>query len=291
MTDPSIPVQPVENPILCSPYTEPNQHWLYDILTGLPLKMQERRPASYWYKADRTGTAQGTLWAQEESDDLPLVNVLREDVRRWRKSGWVNASQTTKQLLRHWWREDRARRLFFCQLETVETIIYLREILALDRKPGFNPSLTLDEYRALTEGRNPRPKEWRAKVAQHPKLSDFPNEPAAQPIARYAAKMATGSGKTVVMAMLIAWAFCNRGTKPGDPRFPRRALVVCPNLTIKERLAVLRPGDAGNYYDRFDLVPGTLRPELAKGKGSSPTGTISCPRRKCGRWAGCPSCN
>jgi type III restriction enzyme len=266
MTDPALPIQPVENPILCSPYAEPEQHWRYDPLTGQPFKEPMRRPASYWYKSERTGTAQGTLFAQEESDDLPLVNVLREDLRRWRKSGWTNASQTTKQLLRHWWREDRARRLFFCQLEAVETIIYLREILALGRKPGFSPGLALDEYRALAEGRNPRPEAWRTKAAQHPKLADFPNEPGAQPIPRYAAKMATGSGKTVVMAMLIAWAFCNRGTQSGDPRFPRRALIVCPNLTIKERLAVLRPDDPASYFDRFDLVPTPLRPELAKGK-------------------------
>ena len=105
-----------------------------------------------------------------------------------------------------------------------------------------------------------------AKVAQHPKLVDLPNEQELQPILRYACKMATGSGKTVVMAMLIAWAFCNRGTNPGDPRFPRRVLVLCPNLTIKERLQVLRPDDAGNYYERFDLVPSKLREELAKGK-------------------------
>jgi type III restriction enzyme len=78
--------------------------------------------------------------------------------------------------------------------------------------------------------------------------------------------MATGSGKTVVMAMLIAWAFCNRGKTPGDPGYPRRVLVVCPNLTIKERLSVLRPGDRDNYYDKFDLVPSSLRPDLAKGK-------------------------
>jgi type III restriction enzyme len=68
------------------------------------------------------------------------------------------------------------------------------------------------------------------------------------------------------MAMLISWAFCNRGAKPGDPNFPRRALVVCPNLTIKERLNVLRPGDPNNYYEHFDIVPSSLRPDLAKGK-------------------------
>jgi type III restriction enzyme len=196
-----------------------------------------------------------------------LQGIRIEDLEfRWRESGWENASETTKKLLRHWWREDRPRRLFFCQLEAAETIIYLREILAQGKKPRWTPKLTLDDFKALGEGRNPRPREWVAKIAQHPKLVDVPNEPVLRPITRYACKMATGSGKTVVMAMLISWAFCNRGTKPGDPRFPRRALVVCPNLTIKERLSVLRPGDPDNYYEKFDLVPSPLRPELAKGK-------------------------
>jgi type III restriction enzyme len=70
----------------------------------------------------------------------------------------------------------------------------------------------------------------------------------------------------VLMTLLLAWAFCNRGTKPGDNRYPRRALVVCPNLTIRERLAVLNPGDPDNYFDRFDIVPSALRPDLAKGR-------------------------
>jgi type III restriction enzyme len=266
MPDDQIPIQPVENPILCSPYQEPDQHWLYDTKTGIPSKTPGRRPASYWFKTERTGSAQMSLLAEEERDDLPLVNALREDVRRWRESGWENASETTKKLLRHWWREDRGRRLFFCQVEAVETIIYLREILSLGKKPRWTPKLTLEDFRTLEQGKNPRPHEWIAKVAQHPKLADIPNEAGAKAIARYACKMATGSGKTVVMSMLIAWAFCNRGTKPADPRFPRRALVLCPNLTIKERLNVLRPGDPDNYYEKFDLVPSTLRTELAKGK-------------------------
>jgi type III restriction enzyme len=266
MPEIQIPIQPVENPILCSPYQEPDQHWLYDTTTGIPSKTPGRRPASYWFKTERTGSAQMSLLAEEERDDLPLVNALREDVRRWRASGWENASETTKKLLRHWWREDRGRRLFFCQVEAVETIIYLREILALGKKPRWTPKLTLDDFNTLSLGQNPRPEEWVAKVAQHPKLADIPNEPGLKPIGRYGCKMATGSGKTVVMAMLISWAFCNRGTKPGDPRFPRRALVVCPNLTIKERLNVLRPGDLNNYYEQFDIVPSSLRPELAKGK-------------------------
>src|SRR5256886_3060856 len=142
-----IPIQPVENPIVCSPYVEPDQHWLYDTRTGIPTKNPGRRPASYWFKTERTGSAQMSLLAEEERDDLPLVNALRDDVRRWRGSKWESASETTKQLLRHWWREDRTRRLFFCQIEAVETVIYLREILALGKKPRWNTKLTQDDYR------------------------------------------------------------------------------------------------------------------------------------------------
>jgi len=78
--------------------------------------------------------------------------------------------------------------------------------------------------------------------------------------------MATGSGKTVVMAMLIAWTLCNRGRFPSDERFPSAVLVVCPNLTVKDRLQVLRPGRVDNYYSEFDLVPSQLRPLMQSGK-------------------------
>jgi type III restriction enzyme len=262
----AIPIQPVENPILCPPYTEPTAHWVYDTKTGIPTQFPDRRPASYWFKTERTATGQMGLFAEEERDDLPLVNALRLDVRAWRKSHWENASEITKTLLRHWWREDRARRLFFCQLEAVETIIYLQEIVARGIKPRRTPEVSVDDYRALARGQAVRPEEWNPKVAQKPRLADLPAGDGAKPLLRYACKMATGSGKTVLMAMLVAWTFCNRGRVPGDPRFPRRAVIVCPNLTIKERLQVLRPGDPDNYYDRFDLVPTPLRPELAKGK-------------------------
>jgi type III restriction enzyme len=263
-----LPIQPVEKPILCSPYEEPDEYWLYDLRTGIPTKQRPRREARYWFKSERTGSAQQALpgMAQEDTDDLPLVNALRDDVRRWRMAEWENASEITKRLLRHWWRKDRTRRLFFCQLEAVETIIYLREILALGKKPRWSTKLSLDDYQLLAQGINPRPQEWITKIAQHAKLVDIPNEPDLHPIPRYAAKMATGSGKTVVMSMLLAWAFCNRATKPGDSRYPRHALIVCPNLTIKERLSVLRPADTNNYFDKFDVVPTMLRPELAKGK-------------------------
>jgi type III restriction enzyme len=77
-----IPIQPVENPILCNPWDEPGAHWMYDAKTGAPQKLEHRRPAGYWYKTERTGTAQLSLLAEEERDDLPLVNALRDDVRR-----------------------------------------------------------------------------------------------------------------------------------------------------------------------------------------------------------------
>ena len=139
---------------------------------------------------------------------------LRNDVKRWRASNYRNATNVTRELLRHWGREDKERRLFFCQREAVETIIYIAEILQ-----GWTSGSPLSQQFT------------KADLA---KLVDSPNTPDIPDLIRYGCKMATGSGKTVVMAMLIAWAFCNRGKVPSDERFPAAALIVCPNLTIKE---------------------------------------------------------
>ena len=220
-----IPIQPVEQPILCSPYEEPDAHWVYDTETGEASQHLGRREAGYWYKTQRTGTEQLQMRfvQEEERDDLPLVNALRADVKRWRESNYRNATNVTRELLNHWTREEVERRLFFCQREAVETIIWLAEIRRAGKRTGFNPQFTDDDLK---------------KLVDTPALSDLPE------LIRYGCKMATGSGKTVVMAMLIAWAFCNRGKVPSDDRFPRAALVVCPNLTIKERLmAAIQPND------------------------------------------------
>ena len=123
-----IPIQPVERPILCNPYKEPDAHWVYDTETGEAIKQPGRRDAGYWYKTQRTGSGQLQLFQEEERDDLPLVNALRDDVRRWRAANYRNATVVTRELLRHWTREDKERRLFFCQCEAVETIIYIAEI-------------------------------------------------------------------------------------------------------------------------------------------------------------------
>ena len=242
-----IPIQPVEQPILCSPYNEPDAHWVYDTETGEASQHPGRREAGYWYKTQRTGTEQLQMRfvQEEERDDLPLVNALRSDVKRWRESNYRNVTTVTRELLRHWTREDREPRLFFCQREAVETIIWLAEIRRTGKRTEFKPKFTDDDLNKLVDS------------------SEIEDLPA---LIRYGCKMATGSGKTVVMAMLIAWAFCNRGKLPSDERFPRVALVVCPNLTIKERLQVLRPDTSENYYDEFELIPTKLRPLLNSGK-------------------------
>ena len=123
-----IPIQPVEQPILCSPYEEPTAYWTYDTSTGEAVESMGRREAGYWYKTERTGSTQLRMFQEEERDDLPLVNALRADVKRWRETNYRNATVVTRELLRHWSRDDLLRRLFFCQREAVETIIYLVEI-------------------------------------------------------------------------------------------------------------------------------------------------------------------
>lgn len=261
-----IPVQPVAKPILCSPYAKPTAHWLYDPKTGAPTEYPGRRDAGYWYKTEKIGVQQ-SLFTEEQRDDLPLINALRSDVDRWRESGYRGASNVTRELLSHWARSDRRRRLFFCQLESAETVIYLNEIRIPGRtsRTGFQKFQVTDEDLALML-RGERPGFYTIPTDYFPRLVD-PSPNAGQiPLRRLGCKMATGSGKTVVMSMLIAWAFCNRGMNPESTEFPNAALVVCPNLTVKERLQVLRPDHPASYYTEFDIVPIKYRSFLQKGK-------------------------
>ena len=246
-------IQPVESPVICKPYYEPTQYWEYERNTGRAQKMEGRRPASYWYKDPSADIRRGqmTLELEEARRDLVLVNKLRSDVKRWREKEWEGAENVTKDLLRHWWRKDRPRRFFFCQLEAAETIIFLNEIRGLRKdgsrgKPRWTPEFTDSDFDTLL---------------------DRPFDPGYAPLFRMGCKMATGSGKTVVMSMLITWTFCNRGRVPSDERFPNAVLVCCPNLTIRERLQVLRTDTRGeDYYTQFDLVPPQYRDLLRTGK-------------------------
>ena len=155
-----LPIQaPVEEPIINSPYKEPLQHWSYS-KEGKAQKTPGRRRASYFWTTQKTGSLQQTFEAEGfdtdfGSDDLPLVNSLRHDVAKWRASEYENATQVTKQLLRHWQAKDRKRRLFFCQIEAVETMIYVSEILASGRRTRWTPKVSKDDYDKMRKGERP----------------------------------------------------------------------------------------------------------------------------------------
>ena len=238
----------VDQPIINDPYQEPTRWWDYQ--QGQPVLMDGRRPAGY-YMAPRTRARAGAV-AQEEFVRLDSVNEIRARVTRWREAGYPGTTQLTKELLRHWSSPEREgrHRLFFCQREAVETIIWMVEGPERDRRGLDIPTDAPQDAESIE-------KRYRA-------------------LQRYCCKMATASGKTVVMAMVIAWSVLNKAYNPQDRRFSDAVLVVCPNLTVKERLAgrpadpdsrkPLIPGAPGNYYEEFDLVPRSLLAALGKGK-------------------------
>jgi len=260
------PTQAVDDPIINNPYEEPTAYWRYR--DGIPEKIPGRRPARYYFKSKRVVSTQKTFFQDEHEENLPLINALREDVKRWRNSGYRGATAITKELLRYWMRDDRPRRLFFCQHEAVETIIYIMELAIPGRlnASGFRKfQVSADNIAKLLAGVEPGFTTV-AKGGFFPRLVDFPVDDGMIPLRRIGCKMATGSGKTVVMAMIIAWAFCNRGCNPSSTQFPSAVLVCAPNLTVRKRLAVLKPENPDNYYDAFEVVPGKYREFLNKGK-------------------------
>ncbi len=214
----------VDNPILNSPFEEPTRYWAYD--EGQPVLVEGRRPAGYYFKSRTRGEQLAML--EEEFVPLDLVNTIRERVREWRMQGYLGVTPVTRQLLNHWNTPERERKLFFCQREAVETLIWL-----VEAPPAQKQGITIPKDEGLT---------------------------------RYACKMATGSGKTVVMGMVIAWQVLNKLANPQDRRFSDAVLLVCPNLTIRERLQVLLPWKVGNYYERFDLVPRRMLERLQQGR-------------------------
>src|SRR4029079_12603591 len=140
----------------------------------------------------------------------------------------------TRTLLEHWHGEDRFRPLFFCQIEALETLIFITEV-AKQSKYG---------------------QDWIEKYLKEKA------EEAGTELSRVACKMATGSGKTVVMSMLIAWQVLNKRRYPRDTRCTAAFLVVAPGITIRDRLRVLLPSDPNNYYRELDIVPSEYRGDL-----------------------------
>ncbi|OYV88056.1 MAG: hypothetical protein B7Z73_09275 [Planctomycetia bacterium 21-64-5] len=216
--------------IINSPFREPAAHWSYDRPSRLFTRKSGRRPAGY---------IMATPGSQSFDDpgvfvELPLVNQIRQRVKAWREhpdNPYAGVTGITRRLLEHWRDPEQreSRQFFFCQLEAMETLIWLVEAPAAERQ-GI----------------------------------DVPGDGGV--FTRWCSKMATGSGKTIVMAMLIAWHVLNKTTYPQDKRFARNVLVVAPGLTVKSRLQVLVPSSERNYYDLFAVVPPGLTEKLRQGK-------------------------
>ncbi len=235
----------VSQPILNSPYEEPLEHWY--IRTGeTPERVQGRRPAMVFQPRDQreawdiSDGILNPLPNYERGYEMRLVNLVRERVARWREAGYPGVTRTTDELLRYWRRDGRDKRLFYAQLEAVETIVFLTES-RLDFRQGI--AIPRDEIGPQKE------------------------EAGHQSFLRYACKMATGAGKTTVMGMLTAWSILNKVNARGDRRFSDAVLVVCPNVTIRDRLRELEPsGGEASLYRTRDLVPPHFMPLLARGR-------------------------
>lgn len=234
----------IDNPVINSPFEPPERYFEIGPAGPTGKLLPGRRPSESFVAvaAARKGvSADGSTQELLQFDDTgerrernTLVNSLRREVASWRQSGYPRVTPTTRNLLLHWADESREDRMLYCQREAAETAIFLAEVAGRDRYT-----------------------DWRRT------LSDA-NEQHNEGLPRVALKMATGSGKTVVMAMLIAWNTLNKVASPRDARFARKFLVIAPGITIRDRLRVLLPGDPGNYYDERDLVPPDLRGQLAQ---------------------------
>ncbi|WP_338039753.1 BPTD_3080 family restriction endonuclease [Luteibacter yeojuensis] len=241
-------------PILNSPYDYPSRHWELDD-SGQPTQqiVESRRASSFISpipKPRRHRGEQATL-ALDEVENLAddgqryrhseLINSVRREVDAWRRlppTQWRVTPETAR-LLEHWRNHKFAGvRPFFCQVEAAETAIWLTEVVPQLGKSGER---FLDHLKRVSNDANPG-------------------------LMRLALKLATGAGKTTVMAMLIAWQTVNAVRHPQSKKFTRGFLLVAPGLTIKDRLRVLLPNDADSYYASREIVPRDMLADLDKAK-------------------------
>ncbi len=245
-----------EKPILNSPYDYPSQHWELDD-TGQPTQkvINTRRTAEFVTpipkpkkRKTKDKDAQVDLdLANEVSDELQqyhsaIINGVRAEVDKWRSlpnpSDWGVTPETAR-LLQHWRHHNFSGvRPFFCQVEAVETAIWLTEVAP---KRGKMAQTFLDHLQSANEDANPG-------------------------LMRLALKLATGAGKTTVMAMIIAWQTINAARRPTSTKYTRGFLLVAPGLTIKDRLRVLLPNDSESYYKTRELVPSDMMADLERCK-------------------------
>jgi type III restriction enzyme len=234
-----------ERPILNSPYRAPELHHPLD-QNGQPLEgqpRQGRRPSRFIVPVPasrkKAQANQATLDLETYTENA-LINEIRGYVERWRglrnPADW-GVTAVSQRLLEHWRRPGgwSGPQPFFCQIEAVETIIWLTEVAP---------------RRAATKG----------LLDQIAKA----NEEANPELFRLAMKMATGSGKTTVMAMLIAWQAVNAARKKDSKDFSSAFLIVTPGITIKDRLRVLLPSEPDNYYATREIVPPEMLPDIRR---------------------------
>lgn len=246
-----------ERPILNSPYRHPNRHWELDedgqptqqivetrrqakYITPIPKPRKHKRSAEQEALVFDEGAGLSTT--DQAYDVTPIINDLRNQVDQWRNlpspNDWLVTPETAR-LLQHWRHHEFASvRPFFCQVEAVETIIWLTEVAPKLGKTGKG-------------------------FLEH--LADA-NARANPDLMRIALKLATGAGKTTVMAMLIAWQAVNAARRPGSSNFTRGFLVVAPGLTIRDRLRVLQPSDPDSYYANRELVPPDMLDDVKRAK-------------------------
>ncbi|MCL2233895.1 MAG: DEAD/DEAH box helicase family protein, partial [Treponema sp.] len=255
-----------DQPILNSPYACPSRHWELDAQGQPTQKISEgRRRAAYITPIPKPrkqkgapkqkGGDQGLLVFDEGKnlssaaqmyDPIPVINAIRSYVDAWRRipnpADWKVTPETAR-LLQHWrgaGQRGQASnfRPFFCQVEAVETLIWLTEVVP---QLGKKENVFLDHLKNA-------------------------NAEANAELFRIALKMATGSGKTTVMAMIIAWQAVNSIRRPQSKRFTRGFLIITPGITIRDRLRVLHPSDPDNYYEHRSLLPHDMIPDIKKAK-------------------------
>ncbi|MBX9848006.1 MAG: DEAD/DEAH box helicase family protein [Rhodocyclaceae bacterium] len=245
-----------DHPILNSPYECPTRHWELDA-SGQPTQkvVETRRSAEFitpipkpkkQKKAQKQegfefNAGDGLSSKAQQYDPTSIINEVRTHVDAWRSLPNPNQWQVTPEtarLLQHWRHHDFfSVRPFFCQVEAVETAIWLTEV-APNTKQG---KILLEHLAAANKDANPE-------------------------LMRLALKLATGAGKTTVMAMLIAWQTINAVRRPTSKNFTRGFLICAPGLTIKDRLRVLQPNDPDSYYKERELVPSDLLDDMSRAK-------------------------
>lgn len=250
-------VQFFEHPILNSPYAYPAKHWELDTdgqptnqIIGsrrrsdliTPVPKPKKRRQSHDQSQMIFDAGDGLSTAEQEYNPTPIINEIRTYVDDWRKlpnpDQWLVTPETAR-LLQHWRNHPfEGIRPFFCQIEAVETVIWLTEVAP---RLGARGTKFLDHLKGANAQANPE-------------------------LLRLALKLATGAGKTTVMAMLIAWQTVNAVRRPNSKMFSRGFLILAPGITIRDRLRVLLPNDAESYYRHRELVPPDMLPDIDRAK-------------------------